>query len=165
MIRGGFFNLFAKMARNLPFLPLIGGGTTKFQPVYVGDVADAVMAAIKLPNVGKDSPIGNIYELGGPEILEFRDIYNRLFFYTRRSRMMINLSFRMAKLQASLLSLMPKPLLTPDQVESLKTDSLVGKNAKGLAELGVEPTGMGMILPEYLETYCPGGHYSNKKRA
>lgn len=160
-----FFNKFATLARYLPCLPLIGGGKTKFQPVYVGDVADAVVAALSLPGVGENDPRGKTYELGGPEVVSFREIYERLFYNTRRKRALVNLSWGLAKFQAAFLSLLPKPLLTGDQVETLKTDTVVGKKALKLADLGITPTGMSLILPEYLERYCPGGHFSDQKRA
>ena len=160
-----FFNMFAELSRFLPCLPLIGGGKTLFQPVYVGDVADAVMAALSLPDKGKDGPCGQVYELGGPEILSFKELYQRMFTYTNRPRALVSLPYGLAKIQATFMSLLPKPLLTPDQVESLKTDNIVDKKAKGLRDLGVEPTGMSMILPGYLGVYCPGGRFGEKKSA
>jgi DNA helicase-2/ATP-dependent DNA helicase PcrA len=160
-----FFNMFAEMARYLPFLPLIGGGHTKFSPVYVGDVVAAAMAAIEKPDLGEDSPCSNIYELAGPETLTFKEIYERLFFYTRRPRPLISIPFGLAKFQAFFMGLLPKPPLTCDQVESLKSDNIMSPKAKGLEDLDVKPTGMDLILPEYLETYCPGGHYDDQKPA
>ncbi len=155
-----FFNMFAGLARYLPVLPLIGGGKTKFQPVYVGDVAAAVMAAL----ARADAP-GEVYELGGPETLDFRQIYEQLFACTGRRRALLSLPFGIAKIQASFLSLLPKPPLTRDQVESLKTDNIVTPGAKTLDDLGIGPTGMSLILPAYLEHYRPGGHFGDKKRA
>lgn len=160
-----FFNMFARMAQISPVLPLIGGGKTKFQPVYVGDVAQAVMAALLIPAVGETDPRGKIYELGGPEIVSFRDIYELLFSYTGRKRLLVPVPFFMAKIKAAFLSLMPTPLLTPDQVESLKTDNLVSRSSLTMAALGLTPTGMGMILPSYLETYKSGGRFADKKTA
>jgi len=159
-----FFNMFAELARYFPVLPLIGGGNTKFQPVYVGDVADAVIRALFLP-ARKDGPCGKTYELGGPEVVTFKEIYARLFKYTRRKRFLISLPWSVAKIQASFMCWLPKPPLTRDQVESLKTDIVVGKKALKLQDLDIAPTGMSLILPTYLERYCPGGHYNNKKRA
>lgn len=155
-----FFNMFAHLARFLPALPLIGGGKTRFQPVYVGDVAAAVMAALALPGAA-----GGTYELGGPEILDFRQVYERLFACTGRRRRLVSLPFGLARVQAGFMGLMPRPLLTPDQVDSLRTDNIVNEAAAGLAALGIAPTGMGLILPTYLEHYRPGGRFGNKVRA
>lgn len=160
-----FFNMFAEMARYVPVLPLIGGGRTKFQPVYVGDVADAVMAALCLPAGGDDSPLGKTYELGGPEVVSFKEVYERLFKHTGRERMLVSLPFGLAKIKGVFLSILPNPPLTADQVESLKTDNIVSKKALKLEDLGIKPTGMSLILPEYLAQYRPGGRFSDKKRA
>lgn len=159
-----FFNMFAEMARYLPFLPLIGGGKTKFQPVYVGDVADAALSALTLPDE-KKGPCGEIYELGGPEIVSFKQIYDLLFKYTGRKRLLVVLPWGIAKIQAGFMSILPRPPLTPDQVRSLKTDNVVSKKALTLSDLGVENTAMGTILPTYLEQFRPGGRFSDKKRA
>ena len=153
-----FFNKFASLAAVLPFLPLIGGGKTRFQPVYVGDVADGVMAALT-----RAEACGQIYELGGPEVVSFRDIYERLFRYTQRRRRLVYLPFSVAKLQAALFSLLPNPPLTVDQVQSLKMDSIVGAEAQGFETLGIEPQGMDMILPSYLARYRPGGRFAGQK--
>ena len=160
-----FFNMFASLSRIAPVLPLIGGGHTKFQPVYVGDVADAAMAAITLPAVGENDPRGKIFELGGPEVVDFKEVYQRLFKYTGRSRKTMSLPWGIAKMQARILSLLPKPLLTVDQVESLKSDNVVGKDAKKLQDLGVSPTSMDLILPEYLCRFKPGGAFGDKRQA
>lgn len=160
-----FFNMFARLARYAPILPLIGGGHTKFQPVYVGDVAHAVMAAILLPPLGETDPRGKIFELGGPEIVSFREIYELLFKFTGRRRLLMPVPFCLVKIKAAFLNLMPTPLLTPDQVESLKTDNIVAPQALTLAHLGIVPTGMGLILPGYLETYKAGGRFADKKTA
>ncbi len=155
-----FFNMFAEMARYLPALPLIGGGGTKFQPVYVGDVAEAVMAALRLTDAK-----GKTFELGGPEVLSFREIYKALFACTGRERRLISLPWKMARVQAGLLSLLPRPPLTVDQVESLKTDNVVSNGALDLRDLGINPTALGLVLPAYLAHYRAGGPYSAKKRA
>ena len=151
-----FFNMFAEMARYTPALPLIGGGETKFQPVYVGDVADAVMAAID-----NTEAQGQTYELGGPDVVTFKEIYQKLFEYTGRKRCLVNLPFGLAKVQATFMSILPHPPLTRDQVESLKTDNIVSKKAQGLADLGVESTAMSLILPTYLESYRAGGRFAD----
>ncbi|MCC7305081.1 MAG: complex I NDUFA9 subunit family protein [Alphaproteobacteria bacterium] len=160
-----FFNMFARMAMIMPALPLIGGGHTKFQPVYVGDVADAVMAALERPALGEENPQGKAYELGGPEEVTFRDIYERLFHFTQRPRPLVPLPFGVAKMNAAVLGLLPGPLLTPDQVESLKTDSVVSMGAPGFQDLGITPTAMDIILPTYLGTWRPGGRFADKKAA
>ncbi|PZO80899.1 MAG: complex I NDUFA9 subunit family protein [Micavibrio aeruginosavorus] len=155
-----FFNMFARLSVVMPFLPLIGGGETKLQPVYVGDVADAVMAAIENP-----ASAGEIYELGGPDVLSFRDIYQTLFEHTARPRLLVNLPWGIAKLQGSLLSMLPGPLLTADQVETLKTDNVIQPGMPELHDLGIAPTSMASILPSYLSRYKPGGRFGDKKRA
>lgn len=160
-----FFNMFARLAQIFPLLPLIGGGKTLFQPVYVGDVARAVVVAALRPATGDFDPRGRIYELGGPEAVSFRQIYDLLAKYTGRRRVLVPLPFFIAKIDAFFLSLLPRPLLTPDQVESLKTDNIVGAGSLTLADLGVVPTGMGLVLPSYLETYRSGGRFADKKTA
>ena len=160
-----FFNMFARLSRIAPVLPLIGGGRTKFQPVYVGDVAHAVMAAILLPPLGDTDPRRKIYELGGPETVTFREIYELIFKFTGRKRLLLPVPFFLVKIKAGFLSLMPQPLLTPDQVESLKTDSVVSSDAQTLAHLAIVPTGMGLVLPSYLESYRAGGRFADKKTA
>lgn len=153
-----FFNMFAQMSRFLPFLPLIGGGKTKFQPVYVGDVAKAAVAALT-----HEAARGKIFELGGSEVLNFKEIYKRLFHYTGRTRALVPLPFFAAKIQAGFLNLLPVPLLTPDQVESLKTDTVVQSNALSLESLGIQATSLDMVLPSYLETYRAGGRFATMK--
>jgi len=161
----GFFNMFAGLARFLPVLPLIGG-KTKLQPVYVGDVAKAVMAVLTLSPRGLDTPLGCVYELGGPEVITMRDVYTRIFGWTGQSRCLLPLPFPLATLNAAFLQLIPpRPLLTPDQVTSLKTDSVVSENATGLAALGIEATAMGQIVPGYMERFRSGGRFGNSKTA
>lgn len=153
-----FFKMFAELARYSPVLPLIGGGETKLQPVYVGDVARAVMAALEKPEAR-----GQIYELGGPEVVSFKEIYERLFKHTGRRRCLVKLPFCMAKVQATFLSILPHPPLTCDQVEALKTDAVVSQTAQGLSDLGVKATAMDVVLPFALETYRPGGRFADVK--
>lgn len=156
-----FINFFATLARFFPVLPLIGGGKTKFQPVYVADVSAAVMAAIS-----RNDTLGGVYELGGPEILDMKEIYSYIFQHTGLRRPFISAPFFMAKIKASVLQwIPPKPLLTPDQVESLKTDNIVSPYALGLGDLGVRPTGMELIVPAYLERFRVGGRFANKQTA
>jgi uncharacterized protein YbjT (DUF2867 family) len=160
-----FFNKFAKLSMVMPFLPLIGGGKTKFQPVFVGDVADAVIKALTLPAIGPADPQGKIYELGGPDVATFKDLYGTLFYYIRRKRKLINLSWPVAKIQASFLSLLPNPLLTRDQVESLKTNTVVTGRYYTFANLGINPTSMHTVLPVYLSRYRSGGRFADVKEA
>lgn len=155
-----FFNMFASMSVILPVLPLIGGGHTKFQPVYVGDVADAAIRC-----AGDDSTSGHTYELGGPEILTFRQIYERLFEQTGRKKMLVSLPWGFAQCQGRLLSLLPHPPLTADQVLSLKTDNTVSREARTFKDLNLQPTAMDAVLPSYLSRYRPGGRFGDKKRA
>ncbi len=160
-----FFNLFASLAKRLPFLPLIGGGHTKFQPVYVGDVADAVMAALTLPPVGSRSPLGRVYEIGGPEVLSFRQIYERLFHHTGLRKPLVDVPFAIAKVQGAVLGILPGKMLTADQVESLKTDTIVHQGMPNLSDLGLSPTALDAVLPSYLWRFRPGGRFADKKAA
>lgn len=152
-----FFNMFAALAQILPALPLIGGGHTKFQPVYVGDIADAVMATLK-----KTKSKGKIYALGGPEILSFKEIYNKLFEYTGQKRALISLPFALAKIEAFVFEKLPtgKPLLTRDQVVSLRFDNIINAGDLTLEDLGIDPTSLDLILPQYLEIYRKGGRFA-----
>lgn len=161
-----FLNMFACLARVIPALPLIGGGKTRFQPVYAGDVAAAAAAALTLPSVGEQNPQGRVYELGGPEIVTLREIYEKLSGWTGRHRMLVSLPFGIAKAQAGFLQFIPpKPILTPDQVTSLQSDSVVSTGAATLEDLGVRATGMELIVPAYLERFRPGGRFASRKTA
>ena len=154
-----FFNMFAELSRYLPFLPLIGGGKTKFQPVYVGDVADAV---IEVALDGGTMYHGKVYQLGGPDVIDFSEVYETIFKYTGRRRPLVKIPFSVAKFEAAFLGLLPKPLLTCDQVESLKTDNIVEDKALGFNSLGITPTDMDAVLPFYLERYRAGGAFSKE---
>lgn len=156
-----FFNMFAKLSMVAPALPLIAGGHTKFQPVYVGDVADTVIYCLNNPSLTG----GKIYELGGPEILSFKSILQRLEKVTERKRYLINLPTPIARVQAALFSLLPKPLLTQDQITALETDNIVSQGALGFKDLGITPKSLDEILPTYLDHYKAGGRFSDKKRA
>ena len=157
-----FFNMFAKMATMLPALPLIGGGQTKFQPVYVGDIADAIINIL----TGKAGDAkGKIYELAGPEVVSFKEIYQILLDEINRDRKLMPVPWAIAKIQGAVLGLLPKPLLTIDQVRSLKFDNVKDKDSLGLNDLAVEPTAMRVILPRYLFNYKKGGRFANKKAA
>lgn len=155
-----FFNRFASMAQMAPVLPLIGGGRTLFQPVYVGDVADAIAAAIE----GKAKP-GTIYELGGPEVVSFRDLLDRMQTMINRNRGYVNLPFWAAKIQATLLKLSPIKPITLDQVRMLESDNVVSQAAiadgRTLAGLGItSPVAIDAIVPEYLTRFRPKGQFS-----
>jgi uncharacterized protein YbjT (DUF2867 family) len=144
----GFFNRFAAMARLLPALPLIGGGETRFQPVFVGDVADAIVAALE-----REDALGQTYELGGPKVYSFAELMRYMLKVIGRRRLLVPLSFELATLQARVLELLPVPPLTRDQVELLKTDNVVGANARTLADLGITPTPIELVVPDYLDRY------------
>lgn len=151
----GFFNRFAAYARILPFMPLIGGGHTRFQPVYVGDVAQAAVDAAL-----KDGFEGETYELGGPEVLDFREIYQLILDETERRRPMIPVPFWVARADAWFLQLLPNPLLTVDQVRLLEQDNVVSDEAKTLADFGISPTPVHAILPSYLGRFRKLGQFS-----
>ena len=153
-----FFNRLAAMALISPVMPLIGGGETRFQPVYVGDVADAVVRAID-----DAATAGRIYELGGPKTYTLRALTELLLEEIRRKRLLIDLPFALASLQARLLSLLPSPPLTPDQVEMLKRDNVVASGALGLEALGIAPTAVEAVLPTYLDRFRRGGWYARQR--
>ena len=147
-----FFNRFGAMARVAPALPLVGGGGTRFQPVYVGDVADAVMAALERPEAE-----GKTYELGGPAVLSFRQLMELLLAEIGRRRLLVPMPFGFASLMAFFLGMMPKPMLTRDQVKLLQKDTVVTPGALGLADLGISPTALALVLPTYLSRFRRGG--------
>ena len=156
-----FFNRFASMARMSPMLPLIGGGATRFQPVFAGDVAVAVAEAVD----GKTKP-GTIYELGGPEILSFKELMQYLLAEIGRRRVLLPVPFLLAEIMATFTGLLPKPPLTADQVSLLKRDNVVSEEArrKGrtLAELGIEPVSLQVIAPSYLWRYRKTGQFGDR---
>ena len=155
-----FFNRFASMAMFSPVLPLIGGGETRFQPVYVGDVADAVVTCLEDP-----ATAGRIYELGGPKIYTFREVIELVLSEIRRKRPLVDLPFGLAAFQARLMAILPSPPLTPDQVELLKSDNIVSSGALTLASLGITPTPAEVVLPTYLDRFRRGGWYDRRLRA
>lgn len=140
-----FLNLFARMARLSPVLPMIGGGRTRFQPVYVGDVADAIVHCLEDPACQ-----GKTYELGGPRVYTFRQLIEIVLRQTRRQRLLVAIPFGLAELQASFLELVPVPLLTRDQVRLLRQDNVVGKNALTLQNLGITARTLEEVIPTYL---------------
>jgi len=159
-----FFNRFAAMSRYAPALPLIGGGTTKFQPVYVGDVAEAVARAVDGVAVG-----GRIYELGGPVVATFRQCLEEMLAVIERKRLLVPLPWWGADLAASFLGLLPKPLLTRDQVAQLRSDNVVSQaaqsEARTLAGLGIEAQAMATILPSYLWRFRAAGQFQRRQAA
>lgn len=160
----GFFNRFANMARFSPVLPLIGGGDTRFQPVYVGDVAEAVARAVDGKVRG-----GTIYELGGPQVKTFKECLEEMLEVTDRKRMLVNVPWWAANLQASILGLLPNPLLTKDQVVLLQSDNVVSKAAQDenrtIAALGIAPKTTASILPSYLWRYRAAGQFTRRTEA
>ena len=143
-----FFNRFAGMAKYMPALPLIGGGHSKFQPVYVGDVAEAVVRSLSQPLAW-----GEIFELGGPQTYSFHELLALILKITDMRRILFDMPFAMASLQAALLERLPGKLLTRDQVELLRTDNILQNNAKGLRDLGIDATALELILPTYLSRF------------
>lgn len=148
----GFFNRFAGMAMMAPALPLIGGGKTKFQPVYVGDVAAAVARALTL----RESA-GKTYELAGPRIYTFRQLMEILLREIGRKRLLLPLPFPIAGLMGAVMQYLPMPQLTLDQVRLLKRDNVAGAGALGLAQLGIAPTALEGVLPTYLDKFRKRG--------
>jgi uncharacterized protein YbjT (DUF2867 family) len=154
-----FFNRFGAMARVSPFMPLIGGGKTRFQPVYAGDVAKAVIAGLD----GR-ARAGVIYELGGPRVYSFREILDLVAQYTEHRRTYMPIPFVLAKLQGWFLQLLPNAPLTLDQVRLLQTDNVVSREAineaRTLDALGIEPQAVEAIVPGYLIRFRPKGEFS-----
>ncbi|MBX3530515.1 MAG: complex I NDUFA9 subunit family protein [Rhizobiaceae bacterium] len=155
----GFFNKFAEMARFSPFLPLVGGGNTKFQPAYVADVAEAIARAVDGKVEG-----GRIYELGGPEVLSFRECMERMLEVIDRKRVLLPIPWWAAGLMGSVLGLLPKPMLTADQVKLLRVDNVVSGEAiagkHDFAAFGIAPRAIGPVLPSYLWGYRPAGQFT-----
>ena len=155
----GFFNRFAQMASQSPVLPLIGGGATRFQPVFVGDVAAAVVNALHDPKSA-----GATYELGGPGVFTFKALLELICRETGRRPLLLPIPFAAAGLMGALgdiqAAIMP-PFLTSDQVASLRADNVVAAGALGLADLGVQPTSIEAIIPSYLYRFRKGGQYAD----
>jgi len=151
-----FFNKFGQMAALFPALPLIGGGETKFQPVYVGDVAAVVAKAVSSP-----AAEGLTYELGGPAVYSFKALMEMILRETGRNRVLAPIPFFAAGLIGKVGDLSPiAPPLTSDQVETLKTDNVADHGLPGLAEAGVVPTAVESVVPSYLYRYRKGGQYA-----
>ena len=157
----GFFNRFAGMTRMGPILPVVGGDT-RFQPVHVDDVAQAAVKGV----LGQAAP--GVYELGGPEVDTFRGLMGRMLKVIQRRRAVVGVPFFVARImgfgfdmvQAVTLGLIENKMLTRDQVRNLAQDNVVAIGAKGFADLGINPTAMEAVLPEYLWRYRPAGQYA-----
>jgi NADH dehydrogenase len=155
----GFFNKFAQMARFLPALPLVGGGKTRFQPVFVGDVAQAIVSSLDSADAR-----GRTYELGGPTTYSFKELLQLILKETGRRRALVPLPFGLATIKAAFLQILPKPLLTIDQVKLLKTDNVVAPTAAGLSDLGITPTSVEAVIPSYLWRFRAKGEYADAAR-
>ena len=160
-----FFNRFAGMTRLGPVLPVIGADT-RFQPVYVDDVAAAAVMGVlgEVP--------GGIYELGGPDVATFRELMQTMLAVVRRRRMILNMPFWAARIMAggvNILRVVSLGLVTPpvtrDQVANLAVDNVVSDGAKGFADLGITPTAMMAVLPDYLWRFRPSGQYDAIKES
>ncbi|WP_170426413.1 complex I NDUFA9 subunit family protein [Ruegeria arenilitoris] len=157
-----FFNRFAGMTRMGPFLPLVGA-ETKFQPVYVDDVAKAAVQGVQ----GQAKP--GIYELGGPEVKTFRALMQQMLEVIHRRRVIIGMPFFVARIMAGVLDILkfvsfqlfPNNILTRDQLKNLRRDNVVSADAKGFADLGIEPATLESVLPDYLWKFRPSGQYDD----
>jgi len=160
-----FFNRFAGLTRFGPILPVVGADT-RFQPVYVDDVAQAaVMGALGL------AP-GGLYELGGPEVRTFRELMEEMLTTIQRRRLVVNIPFPIARLMGASFDLLGKLSggliagpVTADQVRNLRRDNVVGDTARGFADLGISPTAIEAVLPEYLWRFRPSGQYAAIKES
>jgi uncharacterized protein YbjT (DUF2867 family) len=160
----GFFNKFASMARFAPALPLIGGGVTKFQPVYVGDVAEAVAKAVD----GELTP-GATYELGGPEVKSFKECLQDMMAVTRQRRFLATIPFEIASAMGKVMQIFPMAPITADQVALLKSDNIVSgaaeQQGRTLTGMGISPTTLAAILPTYLDRFRTHGQYDAHRPA
>ncbi len=155
-----FFNRFAAMARYSPVLPLVGGGETKFQPVYVGDVAEAVAAALHRADAA-----GRTFEVAGPVVFSMKQLFALILHFIGRKRLLVPVPFGLAAFKAAFLEFLPNPLLTRDQVRMLKSDAIATPGAPGLGDLGVEPKALELVLPTYLERYRRAGRLTDRHPA
>ena len=154
-----FFNRFAALARIAPALPLVGGGLTRMQPIFAGDVGEAIARA-----VDGDLRPGLVYELGGPDMRTFKELMQFVLATTRRRRLLVPVPFALMKLQAMVLQFLPKPPITPDQVELLKADNVVSDEAKRdrrtLEGIGIIPESIDAIVPTYLWRFRKTGQFN-----
>ena len=149
-----FFNTFASYARISPALPLIGGGKTKFAPIYCVDVGKAIVKALELKNTEP-----KIYELGGPENYSFRELIEILLGEIKKKRFLVNIPFNIAKFQSYFLQMLPNPILTMDQVELLKYDNIISGEHPTLKDLGIQGKTIHSILPEYIYRFRTYGQF------
>ena len=149
-----FFNTFASYARIFPALPLIGGGKTKFAPIYCVDVGKAIVKALELKNTEP-----KIYELGGPENYSFRELIEILLSEIKKKRFLVNIPFNIAKFQSYFLQMLPNPILTMDQVELLKYDNIISGEHPTLKDLGIQGKTIHSILPEYIYRFRTYGQF------
>ena len=149
-----FFNIFATLAQFSPALPLIGGGKTVFEPIYVGDVAQTIVKSLELNNLKP-----SIYELGGANY-SFKELMQILLSEINKKRFLIPIPWGMAKFQSYFLQMLPTPLLTPDQVTMLRYDNVVSGEYKTLKNLKIKPTTIQSILPKYIYRFRSGGEFS-----
>jgi len=157
----GFFNKFAGMAQSSPVIPLIGGGETRFQPVFVGDVGKALARAVT-----RTEAAGQTYELGGPAVFTFRELMEMILREIERARLLLPVPFAAAGMLGALGDLMGAfraPPVTSDQVKLLRTDNVVSGAYPGLEALGVTPTTLETVLPTYLYRYRKGGQYADQE--
>ncbi len=149
-----FFNTFAAFARISPAIPLIGGGKTKFSPVYCVDVGKAIARALELKNT-----TSKIYEIAGPENYSFKELMEILLKEIKKKRFLINVPFNIAKFQSYFLEILPKPILTPDQVELLKYDNIPTGEHPVLKDLGINGETISSILPQYIYRFRTYGQF------
>jgi len=149
-----FFNTFASLAQFSPALPLVGGGKTKFEPIYVGDVAKAIVKALELNN---SEP--KIYELGGPEVYSFKELMEILLNQIKKKRLLMPIPFSVAKFQSYFLQMMPNPLLTPDQVKLLQYNNIISGDYPTLKDLGISGQTIQNVLPKYINRFRTGGQF------
>jgi NADH dehydrogenase len=153
-----FFNRFAALARAVPALPLVGGGRSRMQPVFAGDVAEAIAMA-----VDGDLKPGTVYELGGPDVRTFKELMQFVLATIERRRLLVPVPFALMKLHAAYLQFLPKPPITPDQIELLKRDNVVSEDARRdgrtLEGIGITPESMAVIVPTYLWRFRRTGQF------
>ena len=153
-----FFNRFAALARLSPALPLPGGGQMRFQPIFAGDVAEAIALAVD----GECKP-GTIYELGGPDVRTFKELMEYVLATTERRRLLVPVPFALMKAQARILQFLPKPPITPDQVELLQRDNIVSalarEQGRTIEALGIVPASISSVVPDYLWRFRKTGQF------
>jgi NADH dehydrogenase len=149
------FNRMAQIARQAPFLPVVGDGSARVQPVYVGDVGAAVVAVLERPDTAK-----SVFELGGPHVYTYREIGKLVLREIDRHKRIVGIPAGLMKIAGFFAEFLPVPPLTHDQVDLLVTDNVTRPGAPGLAELGITPTAAEAILPMYLDRYRIGGRYN-----